>query len=323
MQVDAFLRTAFALCAFAFAGAVAAQAWPSQPIRMIAPFPPGGSVDITARLIADPLGSQLGTRVVIDNRSGASGNIGMEAAARAPADGYTIVLNTIPLVTNQSLFDKLSWDPIRDFAAIGMVATAPHVLVVPNKLAVQKVEDVVRLAKASPGRMTYASAGVGTTFHLCAELFKDATGTFILHVPYRGGGPALLDTLSGQVDMSFPTLSAAISHIRAGTVRALAVTSPQRSTLIPQVPTLREGGVKDFQFSQWLALLAPAGTPPEVVARMNAALRNVLASQEIREKFDAQAMESTITSPDDARKFIASEVQRFSRLIKTRGITAN
>jgi tripartite-type tricarboxylate transporter receptor subunit TctC len=317
------LQISIALCALAISSHAAAQAWPSQPIRMIAPFPPGGSVDITARLIADPLGAQLGTRVVIDNRSGASGNIGMEAAARAPADGYTIVLNTIPLVTNQSLFDKLSWDALRDFAPIGMVATAPHVLVVPNRLSAQKVEDVVRMAKSAPGRMTYASAGVGTTFHLCAELFKDATGTFILHVPYRGGGPALLDTISGQVDMSFPTMSAALSHIKAGTVRALGVTSPQRSPLLPQVPTLREGGIKDFQFSQWLALLAPAATPPDVVARLNTALRNVLASQEIRDKFDGQAMESYITTPEEARKFIASEVQRFSRLIKTRGITAN
>ena len=305
-------------------GAAAAQPYPSQPIKMIAPFPPGGSVDIMARLIADPLAAQLGgARIVIDNRSGASGNLGMEAAKNSAPDGYTLVLNTIPLVTNQSLFEKLSWDPVRDFAPIGMVATSPHILVVPNRLAVAKVDDLVKLARANPGKLSYASAGVGTTFHLCTEMFKDATGTFIVHIPYRGGGPALLDTLSGQVDLSFPTLAAALPHVKAGTLRALAVTGVARSSLLPEVPTLREAGVKDFQFQQWLALLAPAGTPPEVVARLNGALRQVLNSAEVREKFQAQAFESLITSPEEAGKFIASEVPRFARLIKTRGITAN
>jgi len=316
-------RLLTAVLALAFVYSAAAQTWPSQPIRLIAPFPPGGSVDITARLIAEPLAGQLGVRIVIDNRSGASGNIGMEAAARAAPDGYTIVLNTIPLVTNQSLFDKLTWDPIKDFAPIGMVATSPHVLVVPAKMPVNKVDDLVRLARASPGKLSYASAGVGTTFHFCGEMFKDSTGTFILHVPYRGGGPALLDTLAGQVDMSFPTLSAALPHVKAGTLRALAVTDTTRSSLLPDVPTLREAGLKDFQFTQWLALLAPAGTPPAVVSRLNAALKNALNTQEVRDKFHAQAFEAFITTPEEAGKFIASEVQRFSKLIKARGITAN
>ena len=317
------MRAWFALLAISLGFSAAAQNYPSQPIRLISPFPPGGSVDITARLIAEPFGSQLGTRVLVDNRSGASGNIGMEAAARAAPDGYTLVLNTIPLVTNQSLFDKLPWDPVRDFAPIGMVATSPHILVVPNRVAATKVDDLVRLARANPGKLTYASAGVGTTFHLCTEMFKDATGTFILHIPYRGGGPALLDTLSGQVDMSFPTLAAALPHVKSGGLRALAVTGIARSSLLPDVPTLREAGVRDFQFSQWLALLAPAGTPPDIVGRLNGALRQVLTSPEVREKFQAQAFEPLITSPEEAGKFIAGEVLRFSRLIKTRGITAN
>jgi tripartite-type tricarboxylate transporter receptor subunit TctC len=307
----------------AIAGPLAAQTYPNQPIKLISPFPPGGSVDITARLIAEPLGGELGQRVVIDNRSGASGNIGMEAARTAAPDGYTIVLNTIPLVTNKSLFEKLTWDPIKDFAPIGMVATSPHVLVVPAKVAVNKVEDLVRLARASPGRLSYASAGVGTTFHFCGEMFKDSTGTFILHVPYRGGGPALLDTLAGQVDMSFPTLSAALPHAKSGALRVLAVTGTTRAAQLPEVPTMQEAGVKDFQFTQWLALLAPAGTPPTVVARLNAALRGALNSKDLREKFQAQAFESFITSPEDAGKFIAGEAQRFAHLIKAKGITAN
>ncbi len=315
-------RSWLALLLFAFAGAAAAQGYPNQPIRMIAPFPPGGSVDIMGRLIAEPLGAQLDTRIVIDNRSGASGNIGMEAAARAAPDGYTVVLNTIPLVTNKSLFDKLTWDPIRDFAPIGMVATGPHVLVVHPKVQAAKVEDLVRLARASPGKLSYASAGVGTTFHFCAEMFKDATSTFILHVPYRGGGPALLDTLAAQVDMSFPTLSAALPHVKAGTLRALAVTDTTRSSLLPDVPTLREAGVKDFQITQWLALLAPAGTPQPVIARLSTGLRSILASPDLRAKFQQQGFEPFQSTPDEAGRFLAAEVDRYAKLIKSKKITA-
>jgi len=314
------------LCAFLALSAAfpaAAQTYPSQPIRLIAPFPPGGSVDITARFIAEPLGGQLGTRIVIENRTGASGNIGMEAAARAAPDGYTVVLNTIPLVTNQSLFEKVAWDPIRDFAPIGMVATSPHVLVVHNKVPANNVDELLRLARANPGKLSYASAGVGTTFHLCGEMFKDSTQTYILHVPYRGGGPALQDTLGGQVDMSFPTLAAALPHVKAGKLRALAVTDTKRSPLLPEVPTLQEAGVKDAQFTQWLVLLAPAGTPPAVVTRLNTALKDALNTKEVRDKFQANAMEAFVTTPDEAGKFIASETTRFAKLIKTRGITAN
>ncbi len=317
------LRALFAALALACAGPLAAQTWPSQPIRMIAPFPPGGSVDITARLIAEPLGKALGQRIVVENRSGASGNIGMDAAARAAPDGYTVVLNTIPLVTNQSLFEKLTWDPLRDFAPIGMVATSPHVLVVPPKVPVHSVAELVQLARSKPGKLSYASAGVGTTFHFCGEMFKDATGTFILHVPYRGGGPALLDTLAAQVDMSFPTLSAALPHIKAGNLRVLAVTDVRRSALLPDVPTLQEAGVKDFQFTQWLALLAPAKTPPAIVNRLNAALKAALNAPEVKEKFQSQAFDAFLTTPDEAGKFLAAEVQRFSKLIKAKGITAN
>jgi tripartite-type tricarboxylate transporter receptor subunit TctC len=312
------------LFVLAFASAVGAQPYPNQPIRLISPFPPGGSVDITARLIADPLAAELGSgaRIVIENRSGASGNIGMEAAARAKPDGYTLVLNTIPLVTNQSLFDKLTWDPVKDFAPIGMVATSPHVLVVPPKNPAKSVAELLQLARANPGKLSYASAGVGTTFHFAAEIFKDETQTFILHVPYRGGGPALSDTLGGQVDMSFPTLAAALPHIKAGSLRALAVTDTRRTPLLADVPTMHEAGVKDFQFTQWLALLAPAGTPREVVSQLNAALGRALASKALHEKFEGQAMESFATTPEEAGKFIASEVKRFARIIKARGITA-
>ena len=314
-------RFAF-MAAMLIAAGAAAQGYPNQPIKLIAPFPPGGSVDIMARLVAEPLAAQLGGRIVVENRSGASGNIGMEAAARAPADGYTLVMNTIPLVTNVSLFENLTWDPLRDFAAIGMVATAPHVLVVPAKSPAKSVAELIKLARANPGKLTYASAGIGTTFHFCAEMFKDSTGSNILHVPYRGGGPALVDTLSGQVDMSFPTLSAALPHVKAGTLRALAVTSATRSDLLPELPTMQEAGVKDFQFTQWLALLAPAGTPNAIVARLNEALKATLSSKEAREKFQGQGFDPFVTSPEEATRFLAAEVKRYSALIKARGIKA-
>jgi len=299
-----------------------AQSYPSQPIRMIAPFPPGGSVDIMARLIGEPLGRQLGQNIVVENRSGASGNLGMEAAARAAPDGYTLVLNTIPLVTNQSLFKNLTWDPIKDYVHIGMVATAPHALVVPPKNPANNVKELIAAARANPGKLNYASAGIGTTFHFCAEMFKDETGTNIVHVPYKGGGPALVDTLSGQVDMSFPTLSAVLPHVKAGKLKALAVTSGSRSKLLPDVPTMQEAGVQGFEFTQWLAILAPAGTPQPVVSQLNKALNAALGSKEVAEKFAQQGFEPFITSPEESRKFLANEVQRYARLIKARGITA-
>ena len=316
------MRTLLSLFLLVLALPVAAQGYPNQPVRMIAPFPPGGSVDIMARLIGEPLGRQLGQNIVVENRSGASGNLGMEAAARAAPDGYTLVLNTIPLVTNQSLFKNLTWDPIKDFVHVGMVATAPHALVVPPKNPANSVKELIAAARATPGKLNYASAGIGTTFHFCAEMFKDETGTNIVHVPYKGGGPALVDTLSGQVDMSFPTLSAVLPHVKAGKLKALAVTSAKRSSLVPDVPTMQEAGVRNFEFTQWLAILAPAGTPQPIVAQLNKALNAALGSKEVTEKFHQQGFEPFITSPEESRKFLANEVQRYARLIKARGITA-
>ena len=195
-------------------------------------------------------------------------------------------------------------------------------LVVPAGSPAHSVADLIKLAKSNPGKLSYASAGIGTTFHFCAEMFKDTTGTFIVHVPYRGGGPALVDTLSGQVDMSFPTLSAALPHVKAGTLRALAVTSTTRSELLPELPTMQEAGVKDFQFTQWLALLAPAATPPAIVSRLNEALKGALSSRETREKFQQQGFDPFITSSADAGRFLAAEVKRYAALIKSRGIKA-
>jgi tripartite-type tricarboxylate transporter receptor subunit TctC len=203
-----------------------------------------------------------------------------------------------------------------------MVATAPHVLVVPKRVEANSLAELLKMARANPGKMNYASAGIGTTFHFCAEMFKDETGTNIVHVPYKGGGPALVDTLSGVVDMSFPTLSAVLPHVKAGNLKALAVTSSTRAKLLPEIPTMQEAGVKGFEFTQWLAILAPAGTPQPVVAKLNQALNAALGSKELADKFSQQGFEPFATSPEESRKFLANEVQRYARLIKARGITA-
>ena len=195
-------------------------------------------------------------------------------------------------------------------------------LVVPKRLPANNVQDLLKLARANPGKLSYASAGYGTTFHFAAEMFKDITKTFVVHVPYRGGGPALVDTLSGQVDMSFPTLSAAVPHVKAGNLKALAVTGATRSELLPDVPTMEQAGVKDFVFTQWLALLAPAGTPAPVVSRLSEALNAALGSKEVRQKFQEQGFEPFITSPEEAGKFLTGEVKRYAVLIKSKGIKA-
>jgi len=201
-----------------------------------------------------------------------------------------------------------------------MVATAPHVLVVPKRLDVANVQDLLKLARANPGKLTYASAGYGTTFHFAAEMFKDLTKTFIVHVPYRGGGPALVDTISGQVDMSFPTLSAVVPHVKAGNLKALAITGATRSDLLPDVPTMAQAGVKDFVFVQWLALLAPAATPRDIVTKLNTSLNAALGSAQVRQKFEEQGFEPFAVSPEETGKFLAGEVKRYAALIKSKGI---
>jgi len=317
------MRVLAFLVSLLLASNAAAQAYPNQPIKLISPFPPGGSVDIVARLIAEPLGAPLGARIVIDTRSGASGNIGMEAAARAAPDGYTLVLNTIPLVTNQSLFDKLPWDPIRDFAPIGMVATSPHILVVPNRMAAKSVDDLVRLARANPGKLTYASAGVATTFHLCTEMFKDATGTFILHVPYRGGGPAIADLLAGHVQLSFMTVLEASGNIKAGKLRALAVTSDKRVSALPDVPTLAESGLPGFNSISWIGLLAPAGTPKEIVDRIAADTRELVTRDDVKEKLVGLGAVPAGTTPAQFSTLIDNDRKRYAQIIRDRKITVN
>ncbi len=300
-----------------------AQSYPTQPITIIAPFPPGGSVDITSRIIAEPLAKALGGSVVVENRSGASGNIGMEQAARAKPDGYTIVLNTTPIATNPTFFPKQGYDIQKSFTPVAMVGRLPHVLVVHANVKANTLAELLTLIRARPGKLNYASAGTGTNFHLAAEMFKDMTNTFVLHVPYRGGGPALTDTLAGQVDFSFPSLAAALPHIKTGRLRALGVTTEKRSALLPDTPSINEAGVPGYDFTSWFAVLAPAGTPQEIVLKLNAAINQVTAAPAMVERFAREGLEVFATTPEGAGEFIMRETTRYAKLIKERGITAD
>lgn len=300
-----------------------AQSYPTQPITIIAPFPPGGSVDITSRIIAEPLAKALGGSVVVENRSGASGNIGMEQAARAKPDGYTIVLNTTPIATNATFFPKLTYDIQKNFTPVAMVGRLPHVLVVHANVKANTLAELLAMIRTRPGQLNYASAGTGTNFHLAAEMFKDMTNTFVLHVPYRGGGPALTDTLAGQVDFSFPSLAAALPHIKSGRLRALGVTTEKRSALLPDTPSINEAGVPGYDFTSWFAVLAPAGTPQEIVLKLNASINQVTATPTMVERFAREGLEAFATTPEGAGEFIQRETARYAKLIKERGITAD
>lgn len=320
------LRACATLAAVPLVGLVAAPAaqadtFPSRPVRLIVPFAPGGSVDIAARLIGDAWAKQLGQPVVADNRAGASGNIGMDQVAKAKPDGYTLAINNVALAVNPALFARLPFDTAKDFASVGTVATSQHVLVVTNSLPARNVQELVALAKAQPGKLTFGSAGTGSTFHMAAELFKSESGASILHVPYKGGGPAMLDTIAGQVQMSFPVLSAAQQQVQAGKLRALAVTGPKRSPLMPEVPTVAESGLPNYAFETWFIVSAPAGTPKDVVAKLNQTLNAALATPELKARLIKEGFEPWSSSPAQADAMLRKEITRWAAQIKQAGIT--
>ena len=312
------------LCAVMGAGQPAwSQAFPDKPVRLVVPYAPGGSADIAARLIADEWGRRLGQPVIVDNRAGASGNLGMDTVAKARADGYTLSLNTVSQAINPSLFARMPFETLKDFRAVGTVATSQHVLVVNNQITAKNVGELVALAKASPGKLTFGSAGTGSTFHMAAELFKAESNTFILHVPYRGGGPALVDTISGQVDMSFPVLSAAQQHVQAGKLRALAVTGSKRSPLLPEVPTMAEAGLKKYAFETWFVVSAPSATASETVAKLNHLLNETLNAPQVRARLAREGFEAWPQTPEQSDALIQSEYQRWKKLIAAKGIKAD
>ena len=306
----------------AWAAPASAQAYPERPVRLVVPYAPGGSADIVARLVNDAWGQALGRPVIIENRAGAGGNLGVDVVAKAAPDGYTIGLQTVSLAINPALTPKMPYDTLKDLAPIGMVASSQHVLVVNDKLPARDLKELIALAKARPGQLSYASAGSGSTFHMAAELFKAVGGLDIVHVPYRGGGPALVDTIGGQVQLSFPVLSAAQGQVQAGKLRALGVTGPQRSALLPGVPTLAEAGLPGYAFETWFMVFAPAGTPAPILDKLNASLNQVLATEAVKARMAKDGFDPLASSPAEARQRLATELPRWARLIKERGITA-
>lgn len=318
------LTGAALLLALLCAGQLAwSQTFPDKPIRLVVPYAPGGSADIAARLIADEWGKRLGQPVIVDNRAGASGNLGMDVVAKSRADGYTLSLNTVSQAINPSLFERMSFDTLKDLRAVGTVATSQHVLAVNNQIPARTVSELVALARARPGKFTFGSAGTGSTFHMAAELFKAESNTFILHVPYRGGGPALIDTISGQVDMSFPVLSAALQHVQGGKLRALAVTGPKRSALLPDVPTMAEAGLKNYVFETWFVVSAPVATAPETVAKLNRLLNETLNGPEVKARLAREGFEAWPQTPEQSDALIKLEYQRWKKLIAAKGIKAD
>lgn len=259
--------------------------------------------------------------MVADNRAGASGNIGMDQLAKAKADGYTLAINNVALAVNPALFAKLPFDTARDFASVGTMGTSQHVLVVNNALPAKNVKELIALAKAQPGKLSFGSAGSGSTFHMAAELFKSESGADIMHVPYKGGGPALVDTMAGQVQMSFPVLSAALPQVQAGKLRALAVTGPRRSPLMPDVPTMAEAGLPNYVFETWFIVSAPAGTPKDVLARLNQTLNAALAQPELKARLIKEGFEPLTMSPAQADAMLRKEMVRWAAQIKQAGIT--
>jgi tripartite-type tricarboxylate transporter receptor subunit TctC len=316
----------FAACAV-LVPAAQAQAWPSKPVRIVVPFPAGGTTDILARALAPEFQKVFGQPFVVDNKPGAGGNLGAADVAKAPPDGHTFLMGTVGTHgINASLYPRLPYDPVKDFVPVTLVAAVPNVLVLnpakAQQLNINSVPDLIRYAKANPGKLNMASSGNGTSIHLAGELFKTMTGTFMLHMPYRGSGPALIDLLGGSADLMFDNLPSSMQHIKAGKLKALALTSSQRSQAVPELPTIEEAGgpaLKGYEASSWFGLLAPAGTPMDIVNRMQQETAKALASPALKERLLSQgAIPSGITSAEFG-KHIAAETAKWAKVVKASG----
>ena len=314
--------SACATAVMGMSGTVLAQGtYPARPIKLIAPFPPGGSSDILCRLLAQKLTEGFGQTVVVENRPGASGAIGFEAAAKAPSDGYTIIIgSSSTLATNPHLFKKLPYDPINDFAPVSLVATSPQVLVVHPSVKAANVAELIALAKAAPGTLNFGSGGKGIQSHISGEMFKSAVGVDIVHVPYKGGGQAVADLVTGQIQMVFADMVPAIPHIRSGRLRALAVTGDVRSPAVPDIPTMIEAGVKDYRAELWWAILVPKGTPAEIVSRLNAELGRIMKIPDVQAKYTELGVATVHGSPAQVSEFIKARSVEVGRILKSVGI---
>ena len=308
---------------FAPAWTLAQSAYPVRSIRLIAPFPPGGTSDVLARLIAQKLSELLGQTVAVDNRAGASGNIGHEAAAKSPADGYTLLLsNSSTVVTNPHLFKKMPFDPINDFAPISMVASAGQVLVVHPSVAAATLAELTALARANPGKLNFGSGGKGIQSHISGEMYKSAVGIDIVHIPYKGTIQSVTDLVAGQIQMVFSDMVPAMPQIKAGKLRAIAVTSVQRSAALPEVPTMIESGIAGFDSGVWWSIAAPRGTPGEVVSRVNAELAKVMQMPDVRETYAKLGVTTQHSTPAKVTETIKAESPLMARILKAAGVEA-
>jgi tripartite-type tricarboxylate transporter receptor subunit TctC len=302
-----------------------AQDWPSRPVHLVVPYAPGGPVDLSARLIAPKLQQALGQPVVVENKPGAGGNIGADFVAKSAPDGYTLVMGAIAThAINPALYAKLPYDPVRDFRHVALLVQVPNVLVVANELPARSVADLVRLAKAQPGRLDFASGSTGSTGHLAGELFKQLTGTYMVHIPYKGSAPAVADLLAGRVHLMFDNLASALPNIQAGKLRALAVTTVRRSSFLPELPTLDESGLKGFDMTTWWGLMAPAKTPQPVVERLARESRSAIDSPDLLERWRAMGSETpSVRTPAEFTAFVERERKLYADLVKRSGATVD
>lgn len=317
---------AAALCTFATGSALAqsGDAYPVKPIKWIVPFPPAGAMDTMARTLGEHMGRKLGQTFVIENRPGAGGNIGADAVARAAPDGYTMMIVANGMAVNKFLYGKLTYDPVKNFAPVSLLAVVPNVLVThATQSKAKTVAEVIAQAKAQPGSVTFASAGNGTSIHLAGELFASMAKVDMLHVPYKGSGPAVTDLIGGQVDYMFDSVTSAAPHIRSGKLRAIAVTTAKRSSALPDVPTIAEAGLPGYELSPWFAVYMPAGTPQRIVDRMNLALLDAMKLPEVKARFAAIGAEPIGSTPQHLATHLAAEMTKWGRIIHERGIRAD
>ena len=321
MKIQQSVGPIAALVLMALASTADAQSWPAKPIRIISPYPPAGANDLLARIIAPKLSEQLGQPVVVENRAGATGNIGAELVAKAPADGYTLLMGQAGNLTiNISLMAKIPFDPVRDFSPVTMLASTPNVLVVHPSLPVRTVKDLIALAKAKPGQINYATSGIGSPGHLAAELLNKSAGIRLVHIPYKGAAPALLDVVAGNAHLYFTSAVSAQPFIPSGRLRMVAVASAKRSPSLPEVPTVAEAGFPEFDVSSWWGVVAPASTPREVVMRLQTEIHRVIALPEIRAKLAEQGLDIATNTPEQFAAYIKSETAKWAKLIREVGV---
>ena len=321
-MIPAMLRTLVCVIAAGFAVAAPAQNYPTKPVRFVVPFVPGGPTDIQGRMLGEKLAQQLGQQVIVDNRGGAGGNIGMELVARAPADGYTIVIATVGTwAVNPHLY-KLSFDVIRDFAPIIQVSSSPGVLVVHPSVPVKNVKELIALAKAKPGQLNYGSSGVGGFGHISGELFTLMTKTKMTHIPYKSSAPSLTDLISGQIQVLFNNAISTVPHVKSGRVRALATTGATRSPALPDLPTVAEAGVPGYENSSWSAIGAPAGTPKPIIERLNKTFADILKMPDIQQKHADVGAQIIGGTPEQFHAYLKAEIAKFGKLVKAAGIKA-